>query len=224
MKTPVFLSVFLISFLMFVPHDQLREIALQLDQEQQASQPLIAINEVAWSGTSASSTDEWLELRNNSSQNIDLSGWTLTWGNEDDPWIIRFSEAEESNTKEVRTTILPSRGFYLLERSDDQVIRDIRADLIYSGSLRNSGETITLLNPDGEIVDTANLAGEAWPAGTTSQDDDTPYASMERVDPTLRDTAQNWSSNNGVLKNGRDADGNLINGTPKSENSQKNSE
>ncbi|MCJ7511903.1 MAG: lamin tail domain-containing protein, partial [Anaerolineales bacterium] len=36
------------------------------------------INEVAWAGTLASSSDEWIELYNPGSEAIDLSGWRLT--------------------------------------------------------------------------------------------------------------------------------------------------
>jgi hypothetical protein len=194
-----------------------------LSQQEQQSQPLVVINEIGWSGTLASTADEWIELRNNSSTALDLTGWTLTWGREEDPWVIRFTDTEESNSKEVRSSVLASRGFYLLERSDDEVIRDIRADLIYSGSLRNTGEIIVLRNSDGDIIDTANSEGGEWPAGSTSQNEIS-YASMERINPTLHDSSDNWLSNNGVLKNGRDADGNLVNGTPKAENSQKNTE
>ena len=43
--------------------------------------------------------------------------------------------------------------------------------------------------------------------------------SMERVDPLAPDTDGNWASNDGVIRNGRDANGNPINGTPKARNS-----
>lgn len=42
---------------------------------------------------------------------------------------------------------------------------------------------------------------------------------MERIDPAAPDTDANWASNNGVVRNGRDANGNPINGTPKAHNS-----
>jgi uncharacterized repeat protein (TIGR01451 family) len=42
---------------------------------------------------------------------------------------------------------------------------------------------------------------------------------MERIDPAAPDTDANWASNNGIIRNGRDANGNPINGTPKARNS-----
>ena len=37
----------------------------------------VVINEIAWMGTKANSSDEWIELYNNTSQDISLEGWTL---------------------------------------------------------------------------------------------------------------------------------------------------
>lgn len=181
--------------------------------------PPVVINEVAWSGTAASPSDEWIELRNNTNSDIDLTGWTLHWNEGEEEIIIHFGSAEE-NTKEVRRTVIPARGFYLLERSDDETISDIEADLIYSGALRNGGEVLVLKDPQGNIVDTANGNGGEWPAGTGSQGE-VPYASMERINPLTADTDDNWASNDGVIRNGKDKDGNPINGTPKAENSRK---
>ncbi|OGD61590.1 hypothetical protein A3A71_04115 [Candidatus Berkelbacteria bacterium RIFCSPLOWO2_01_FULL_50_28] len=38
----------------------------------------VVINEVMWMGSAASTADEWIELRNTTSDAIDLSGWQLT--------------------------------------------------------------------------------------------------------------------------------------------------
>ena len=37
----------------------------------------VFINEVAWMGTTASASDEWIELYNAGSTDVDISGWTL---------------------------------------------------------------------------------------------------------------------------------------------------
>ncbi len=179
--------------------------------------PQIVINEVAWSGTAASSTDEWIELRNNSSRDIDLRGWTLSWA--DGEVIIHLGEVKD-DTKEVRTSVISARGFYLLERTDDDSVSDIKADLIYTGALRNGGETLVLKDPNGNVIDTANGNGGEWPAGSDAQGQ-VPRASMERIDPMTSDSDSLWASNDGVIRNGKDKNGNLINGTPRAENSRK---
>ena len=160
----------------------------------------VVINEVAWSGTAASSSDEWLELFNPGDTAVDLTGWTLTDG---------------GDVNVALHGTLPAGGFYLLERTDDSTVSDIAADLIYSGGLSNSGEALLLRNPAGEVVDTANGDGGAWPAGTGVP----AYASMERIDPHTPDTDANWASNDGITRNGHDANGNPINGTPRQANS-----
>jgi hypothetical protein len=105
--------------------------------------------------------------------------------------------------------------YFLLERTDDDTIPDIPADLLYTGGLGNQGETLQLLASDGTPIDSANLAGGPWPAGSGSPG----YVSMERVDALAPDTPNNWASNNGITRNGLDANGNPLNGTPKQINS-----
>jgi len=185
------------------------------EQIQEEWTPSIVINEVAWSGTLASYADEWIELYNTTDEDIDLSGWVLTWGEGD--VTIYFAEAK-GNTKEVRRSIVPAQSFYLLERTDDMTISDLEADLIYKGALDNAGEILILKDAEENIIDTANIDGKEWPAGT-GRGDEPPYASMERLDPLSQDSPENWGTNDGLRRNGLDAEGNPINGTPGEPNS-----
>ncbi len=160
----------------------------------------VVINEVAWAGTQASANDEWIELYNNTSNAIDLNGWTL--------------QADDGTPNIALNGSIPAHGYYLLERTDDTTVSDILADQTYSGSLTNTGETLTLRDPASNVIDTANGDGGAWSAGTLS-----PPCSMERMDATLADSDANWQTNDGVTQNGVDANGNPICGTPKNQNS-----
>lgn len=159
-------------------------------------QDCIWINEIAWAGSETSSAHEWIELHNICSELIALQGLLLT----------------DSGDIEIHLSgSLPPQGFYLLERSHDHVINDIPADLLYRGSLRNMGETLLLLDPDGEIIDSANLAGGKWPAGHSRL-----RRSMERR--CASDNSSCWGTFPGYLRNGYDALGNVINGTPRHAN------
>ncbi|MFQ6117094.1 MAG: hypothetical protein ACE5LQ_02395, partial [Candidatus Bipolaricaulia bacterium] len=109
-------------------------------------------------------------------------------------------------------------GFYIMERTDDDAISDIAADLIYKGALDNAGELLILKDAEGNLIDTANIAGAEWPAGT-GRDGEPPYASMERIDPLVKDSSDNWGTNDGEHRNGLDAAENPINGTPGRPNS-----
>jgi len=159
----------------------------------------VAINEVAWSGTRADSTHEWIELVNITEEEVDLTGWTLRW---------RRNPAEEWKEVRLRGTV-EAEEYYLMERLSDETVSDIRADLIYdteepySLPLLDEGEVMQLLNSDGLIVDTANADRPelGWPGGSV-----TPVDSMERVEPELEDTRENWASNEGIIIKGKDRD------------------
>jgi hypothetical protein len=162
------------------------------------SAPLsVLINEIAWAGTVASSSDEWIELLNTTGENIDLLGWILTDGDD-----LKLH---------LQGTIAPY-SFYLLERTDDSSIANIAADQIYSGNLQNDGETLRLFDPSGSRVDSANIMSGPWPAG-----DSVSRSSMERRGG--EDQTGNWVTFTGWSGNGHDIDGNPIHGTPRQYNS-----
>lgn len=158
----------------------------------------VIISEVAWSGTAANPSHEWLELYNAGDVPVDLSGWILT----DDEVLCALSGN------------IPPQGFLVLERYEAGLI-DVAADHFLLGVLSDSGETIRLLDHAGDVVDSANIAGEAWPAGTAAEQ----FRSMERAHPQASDEPESWISNNGSTRNGTDANGHPVNGTPGRPNS-----
>jgi len=165
----------------------------------------VVVNEIAWMGMQASTSDEWIELKNNTEQDIDLSGWTLK-ATDDAPSISL-------------TGVISADGFYLLERTDDSTVSDIAADRIYTGALENTGEHLLLKDDSGDPIDNVN-AGGGWFAGSTTPH----YASMERVDPRQPGISSNWATNDpSIASNGLDAGENSINGTPRARNSATNS-
>ncbi|MFC2077532.1 lamin tail domain-containing protein [Candidatus Bipolaricaulota bacterium] len=171
----------------------------------------VLISEVAWAGTSASSSDEWIELHNVADEPIDLTGWTLIIGETAVPLGVA-----EGSTSEVRNTMIDAGSFFLLERTDDATISDLEADVIYRGSLSNAGSDLVLLDSAGEIVDEVLFAESGWPAGTAS-DEDLSYATMERIGGAEVEAV--WKTNDGTIRNGLDAEGNSLNGTPGADNS-----
>jgi len=168
----------------------------------------VVINEVGWMGTGAAHpADEWIELYNLTGEDIDLSGWTLA--------------AVDGTPNITLSGMISARGYFLLERShDDESVSDIPADQTFTGGLGNDpeAESLELEDAAGRLVDTANADGGAWPGGTAGGG--TPaYATMERVNPWAPDTDANWATNDGLTRNGLDADGEPINGTPRAQNS-----
>lgn len=111
----------------------------------------IIINEVAWMGTKDSHYNEWIEIYNNSSSTVDLKGWKLI-AEDGTPYINLKRE-------------IAGRDFFILERTDNQTLPDIEADLIYKGSLSNNGEFLKLIDNNREVVDQVDC-GSGWIAGT----------------------------------------------------------
>jgi phosphatidylserine/phosphatidylglycerophosphate/cardiolipin synthase-like enzyme len=112
----------------------------------------VVISEIAWMGTTNSANDEWIELFNNTSSDVDLTGWQLI--SSDGAPIFLLSG------------VVPANGRFLLERTDDTSTPAL-ADLIYTGALNNTGEVLTLTNDLSQIVDVANDSGE-WFAGNNA--------------------------------------------------------
>ena len=174
----------------------------------------VVINEIAWAGTSASTGDEWIELYNRSDENINLNEWII-YAEDLVPYI------------ELQGTI-NAGAYYLIERTGDNTVSDITADLItpFSGlglgsGLENTGENLVLAyKKTGQATTTIDQAlfGSDWiyKDGTRT---------LERYDynSTGNDT-NNWDLPVAYLSpfsllNGEDSNGDRINGTPKSRNS-----
>ena len=161
----------------------------------------VVINEVTWAGNgSAYSADEWIELYNRTNQSVNLSNWILHSATDLSPYV-------------VLTGAISARGYYLLERTNDNTVSDIAADKIYTGALNNSGENIILSYASSTIDEIPYDYN--WYAGS-----DFNYSSMERYDANAAGTSSsNWLANNTVVINGKNAGNENINGTPKARNS-----
>lgn len=111
----------------------------------------VFISEVAWMGTAVSTADEWIELHNDGSAAVSLSGWRL-----------RSAEATPSPDIALSGEIAAG-GYYLIERTDDDSVPGIPADLVtsFGGGLSNAGETLLLVDTAGVTVDTVSGAS-AW--------------------------------------------------------------
>ncbi|MDO8560606.1 MAG: lamin tail domain-containing protein [bacterium] len=174
----------------------------------------VVINEVAWMGTGSSATtnkDEWIELYNSTDYSVNLSGFSILF--------LAPGTTTPAQTILLTNTI-PSKGFYLIERTNDTAVSDVAADLVFSfgaSGLLNSG-MILRLERGGAIIDrTPDLCSSAWCAGSSST-----YQTMERIGPLASgDGASNWGTAlSEFILNGKNADGQNIKGTPKKRNSK----
>ena len=122
----------------------------------------VIINELSWAGTIASSSDEWIELRNTATENIDLTDWTIEFApNNASTTIITLS----NNIQTGNAT--STEPYFLMERSDDTTVSNISADLIYTGALNNSDFTIKLKDPSGNVIDSVSAISN-WEKGNNT--------------------------------------------------------
>lgn len=179
-----------------------RESALQ-EHEVTIAPRAVVINEIAWEGTSARrSQDEWIELYNPTLEEIKLDGMILTSLTDNKPTIA------------LSGTITP-HGYYIIERTDDTVLSDISANITASfgsgagAGLVNSWEALAITFNNAVIDKTPPFnACQGWCGGTG-------YRTMERVDPMLPgENPDNWGTWYDILRNGKNADKEPIQGTP----------
>ena len=117
---------------------------------QTIEQPNVVINEISWMGTTVSANDEWIELKNNTNQNINLDGWTL--------------RAADGVPEIKLIGIISANSFYLIERTNDDTVLNVTSDLIYKGALGNNGEDLWLYDGNNNLIDEVN-GTEKWFAG-----------------------------------------------------------
>jgi hypothetical protein len=118
----------------------------------------VIFSEVAWMGGVNSSADEWVEIHNNGTETINLEGYVIE------------SESKKLSIK-LSGNIL-AKAYYLVERTDDNSVPNVLADLIstFGTGLSNSGDNLYLKNSEGQVVNSMMFSG-GWPAGdnTTKQ-------------------------------------------------------
>ena len=135
----------------------------------------VVINEIAWMGTENSANDEWIELYNNTSQDINLDNWGLYEG---------------ETLIEPLFGIIKAKSYYLIERTDDETVPNIPASQEPSGwaghGLKNSGEHLKLLN-NSVLIDEVNCQ-DSWFAG-----DNESKSTMERIDTSVSGSS-NWQT------------------------------
>jgi hypothetical protein len=134
----------------------------------------VVVSEIAWMGTAAPATDEWIELYNNTSSTIDLTGWTLN--------------AADGTPSISLSGSVPPGAFFLLERTDDAPVPGVAADQTYSGGLGNDGEDLVLRDSASTIIDRVDCSS-GWFAGHADA-----RVPMVRVDLSADGSLQsNWT-------------------------------
>jgi len=152
--------------------------------------PPVIINELAWAGSSSDWRDEWIELKNTTGEDINLTGWQITKdtsGDDDSNEVLMLEIIIDLDNPQ--NTIIPAGEYFLIahnahnyEFSNGKLsVLNIEPDYIDSSiTLSNSNLLIKLYdglwNEEGELIDiTGNGSSPEDYAGSNSA-----KTSMER--------------------------------------------
>jgi hypothetical protein len=141
--------------------------------------PAVFIEEVAWSGSSASTSDEWIELANLGSATTSVAGWSLRGAGSSQIFFPDGAEIGPSETYRIANYAETD------EKSALAVIVHIATTTV---SLSNSALGIELLDSSGVVVDRAGN-GQVPLAGSSS-----PHITMIRAATSSGDIANAWMS------------------------------
>jgi hypothetical protein len=163
-------------------------LCLALRPAQATTTPPVILNELQWMGSSASTADEWIELRNTTEQSIDLSGWKLT----------KHSSGQQVPMLQIPAgTSIAAQGFVVISNYGvgAKSILQVSPTIINTDvALANSDLRIELLDAAGNVVDVAGTGDGNPPAGINTTADHI-LASMERnSEPGDGAQISNWHS------------------------------
>jgi len=165
----------------------------------------VVINEVAFAGTNASPDDQWLELYNRTSQDIDLTDWKIVSG----------SDGKDTLNLALSGVIL-AKGRFILERDNNKTLSDILANQIFKDKIGKN--YLYLRAPNNRYVDEFYVPLDGLKKNSFIKDDN--HHSIERVSPyAFGSLDKNWQINNGKTINGQDKKKDQVYGTPGQKNS-----
>ena len=174
----------------------------------------VVINEIMWTGSSATSTDEWIELRNTSSAPIDVANWKIKNATHGATTTLLISPSDCS------TTTIPANGYFLVSNyasSSPNSLLNVSPqcttsslDLIDDYSLNGA---LVLEDGSGSMIDqTPASSTTAWPAGSQKTATSSATSSMARnYNPGDGANVANWHTS--IIATGWDA-GAQEKGTP----------
>ena len=132
--------------------------------------PKVVINEVMWSGTSLSTDDQWIELRNTTEEDINIGKWKIYY----------LRDLNKPPIMIPANRVIPSNGYFLISNYSNESnnsLLNIESNMSNASMnlLREKNGDLILKDSNGNTIDT--VLGD-WPAGIQK---DT-YRSMQRTE------------------------------------------
>lgn len=126
----------------------------------------VVINELMWMGRFDDNDDEWIELRNMTDEEIDISGWRILGGG--------TGSGEKAHIQIPNGYAIEKNGYFLITKKKwDKTEINLSEDLdknegmtnVAGMDLKNSGEKLVLEDNNKKNIDTAWKDGLYWPDG-----------------------------------------------------------
>lgn len=135
--------------------------------------PVIVFNEIAWRGSSSSTADEFIELKNMGAQPVVLDGWAV------------YDEVKSKEMLKIPSATIAPEGYFLIannekghEFSAGISFLDIEPGLVDSSvSLSNSNFKISIRDDTSQIIDIAGDGGTPFFGEYNGK-----ISSMQRID------------------------------------------
>lgn len=137
------------------------------------------INEINYYPSAGLDAGEWIEIRNNGPGTVNLSGWTL----EDDLSAYAIPTGTNVGINEFLVVCADTLLFKTVYPDVSPYIGD------FNFALGNSGETLYLRNPEGQLIDAVTYSDSSpWPSAADGNG-----ATLELISPLLDNAvATNW--------------------------------
>ena len=157
----------------------------------------VVFSEIAWAGSSRSSSDEWIELYNSTDVIVDLAGWEI-WDVASTPkLLVQFPKGRIAS--HGRFLVANNEADYLFSAGESAL--SVQPDIIDSQlALSNSALKLELRRSDETVADLAGMGGAPFNTKTD------PLHTLERIlDPIeLGSLATSWRP--AEVSSGFDAD------------------
>jgi hypothetical protein len=139
---------------------------------------VVVFNEIMYHPAVNEAAMEWVELHNQMSVDVDLSGWIISGGID-----FRFADG----------TVIPGGGYLLVSSSPAQFSAATGLTNVlgpFSGRLSNGGEKLELRNFSSRLMDTVTYGVDGhWPVGP----DGSGVSLAKRSQDTASALAENWT-------------------------------
>lgn len=152
----------------------------QFETSFEPSESSLIFKEIAWMGDTDNPSNEWFSIEKIISGKLDISGYQIVNQNQKIEIILPSS-----------TILSDQKPRYVLARNEN--ILGAKADMIYSGTIKNTDEGLRLFDNNCRLLDQV-FAKPNWPAGSNS------------LKETLKRNISNmtWFDNSGASKTATD--------------------